>query len=190
MQVHPAIPAVGALLLGGAALARVLSRDDRIADRITDAYAWATPALADRIVDVADVVDADPYTLANLINLESGGDPRAVNGVTGATGLIQFIPSTARSLGTSTAAIAQMSALQQMDLVERYLERARDGRSLQAPHKLAMSVFYPAAMRWPSWTFFPLDVIRANRWKIFTPGDYVERMANNSNLPTTTGMLS
>lgn len=38
----------------------------------------------------------------------------------GATGLIQFMPSTARGLGTSTEALANMSAVEQLDFVQQY----------------------------------------------------------------------
>lgn len=40
----------------------------------------------------------------------------------GATGLIQFMPSTAESLGTSVGALAQMSAVRQLDYVVKYFQ--------------------------------------------------------------------
>jgi hypothetical protein len=40
----------------------------------------------------------------------------------GATGLIQFMPSTAKGLGTSTEALAQMSAVEQLDYVRKYFK--------------------------------------------------------------------
>jgi hypothetical protein len=40
----------------------------------------------------------------------------------GATGLIQFMPATARGLGTSTEALASLSAVQQLDYVQRYFK--------------------------------------------------------------------
>lgn len=40
----------------------------------------------------------------------------------GATGLIQFMPSTAIGLGTSTQALASMTAVQQLDYVEKYFQ--------------------------------------------------------------------
>ena len=38
----------------------------------------------------------------------------------GATGLIQFMPSTAKDLGTSTTELADMSAVDQLDYVQKY----------------------------------------------------------------------
>lgn len=178
-------------MLGGGALLLSWRRDKAIAQSIAEAYP-AAAGIADAIVDVADEVACDPFALANLINFESGFNPAAVNSVSGATGLIQFMPSTARSLGTSTGAIRGMSASAQMPLVQLYLARQKGAfkvRSLRAPHKLAMSVFYPKAMRWPSWAMFPWKVIRANRWRFFTPGGYVERMTNNAKLPMRVGLL-
>lgn len=38
----------------------------------------------------------------------------------GAIGLIQFMPSTAKGLGTSTSALKQMTAVDQLAYVEKY----------------------------------------------------------------------
>ena len=40
----------------------------------------------------------------------------------GATGLIQFMPRTAIGLGTTTDALANMTAVEQLDYVERYFQ--------------------------------------------------------------------
>lgn len=40
----------------------------------------------------------------------------------GATGLIQFMPATARGLGTTTDILASMSAVQQLDYVQKYFK--------------------------------------------------------------------
>ena len=47
---------------------------------------------------------------------ESRLNPQAVNPISGATGLIQFMPSTARG-GTTTAVLKRMSNVQQLDYV-------------------------------------------------------------------------
>lgn len=43
--------------------------------------------------------NVDPRLIASVVHVESGGDPRAYNAETGATGLGQQIPDTARRLG-------------------------------------------------------------------------------------------
>lgn len=69
--------------------------------------------------------------LATIMYVESGFRPDIRNPQPGqtATGLIQFIEATARSLGTTTAALAAMSAVEQLEYVRRYYERAFGART-------------------------------------------------------------
>ena len=53
---------------------------------------------------------------------ESGLDPKAVNKDTGATGLIQFLPEVAESLGTTTDKILEMSRAEQVKLIDKYFD--------------------------------------------------------------------
>lgn len=151
---------------------------------IAAAYPRMAP-YASEIVAVAQRLGADPHALANLINFESrGGDPEAENPTSGATGLIQFMPSTAKRLGTSTTALRSMTGKQQMAYVERYL-RPYKGK-ISTPTALYMSVFYPVAMSWPASKEFPQIVQKANPG-IRTPADYarlVERRAKLAALGT------
>ena len=62
--------------------------------------------------------------LLALMASESGLDPHSVNSESGATGLIQFIPSTARGLGTTTSALLGMNRAQQMKYVEKFFDQA------------------------------------------------------------------
>ena len=94
--------------------------------------------LAEKIVRVSQRVGIpNPAMLANAIYYESGftfspsivhHDPRTGRS-SGATGLIQFLPSVASELGTTTTALQAMSAVDQMDYVEKYfmLPRIRQG---------------------------------------------------------------
>ncbi|MBQ2984046.1 MAG: transglycosylase SLT domain-containing protein, partial [Candidatus Gastranaerophilales bacterium] len=77
---------------------------------------------SDKLQEVADNLGCDPADLVGLMNSESGLRTDAVNPHGGATGLIQFMPSTAKALGTTTSAIAQMSGVEQLDLVQKYFE--------------------------------------------------------------------
>lgn len=54
----------------------------------------------------AAAIGMNPAWLQNVITLESGWDPRAVNASTGAVGLIQFMPRTLKSLGLLSAPLA------------------------------------------------------------------------------------
>lgn len=80
--------------------------------------------------------------LIAIFKQESGLDHTAVNKMSGATGLIQFMPDTAASLGTTTAELRKMSAVQQLDYVYMYFKKVgvRPGMKLG---DLYMAVFMP-----------------------------------------------
>ena len=117
-----------------------VERDDRgwaTAGGIMDAYFddenmdWS---LAYKIEEVAHNLGMDPAWLANVIYFESGAgargpafSPSAVNPRGGASGLIQFTGTTAKELGTTLAHLRGLSAVEQMDWVEKYFELDRVG---------------------------------------------------------------
>lgn len=67
----------------------------------------------------------------------------------GAVGLIQFMPQTAALLGTSIEELAEMTAEQQLDYVEKYFAPHR-GR-LQNLADLYMAILWPAAIGQPDY---------------------------------------
>ena len=75
-----------------------------------------------KIEDISERLNCRPEDLMAVINAESGFNPKARNKRSGATGLIQFMPRTARGLGTSTEELRNMSTLEQLDFVEKYLK--------------------------------------------------------------------
>ena len=85
--------------------------------------------------------------LMAVMSFETGGtfDPGIRNAAgSGATGLIQFMPSTAQGLGTTTEALAGMSRTQQLQYVEKYLSnKGVRGGNLS---DLYMAVLFPAAV--------------------------------------------
>jgi hypothetical protein len=91
------------------------------------AYEWTgeyvTPEFEAKVIEICKKLQMNPDDLMAIMAFESDGiDPTAVNPISGATGLIQFMPSTARGLGTSTEALAKMSAIEQLDYVYKYFE--------------------------------------------------------------------
>lgn len=113
---------------------------------------------ARRLVAVARSVGAHPFDLANLISFESAGTFHSAvkNPSTGATGLIQFLGSTAKQLlgaPSKEAALQQMASMSnvdQLDYVERFLRTwSRKFGPLDRPPKLFMAVFMPAAIPQP-----------------------------------------
>src|SRR5690606_40019491 len=73
-----------------------------------------TQAFVDKVEAIAARIGTKPEYLMAVMSFESGQsfrpDIRNAAG-SGATGLIQFIPSTAQGLGTSTQALSRMSAV-------------------------------------------------------------------------------
>lgn len=135
---------------------------------------------ARRLVDAADAVGGSGIHLAKVIWAESRMKTKARNPVTGATGLIQFMPKTAKALGTSTEALARMSFERQLDYVQEYLERVASGSwaggepgLLDTQFKMAAAVFYPAWRDRDPSTVLPGAVQRANPG-IRTMGQYLD----------------
>lgn len=79
------------------------------------------PEFLAKVKQIAQRVNCDYRDLLAVMNSESGINSTAVNKSSGATGLIQFMPSTARGMGTSTSALKAMTPIQQLDYVERFL---------------------------------------------------------------------
>jgi hypothetical protein len=120
-------------------------------------------------------VDRD--SLYNLIYFESRWKPDARNPISGARGLIQFTNTTARGMGYASAD----------DLVSRFPTRltqltgpVRAYFQARKPYTgsiqdLYMTVFYPAARKWPGYYQFPADVRKQNPG-ITTPADYIRKV--------------
>ena len=114
--------------------------------------AWGkqvSPDFRRKAVAVAHRLGLDPSTLMAVIAFETGRrfHPATLNRRSGATGLIQFMPKTAAALGTSTKALAAMSAERQLDFVEKYL-KPYAGRMTDLPSAY-MAVLWPVAVRKP-----------------------------------------
>ena len=78
-----------------------------------------TETFVQKTMQVAENIGCDANDLLALMYSESGFRHDVQNNI-GATGLIQFMPQTAKSLGTTTDALKNMSPEQQLDYVEKY----------------------------------------------------------------------
>lgn len=85
--------------------------------------------------------------LMSVILVESMFKPNALNASSGASGLIQWVGSTAKSLhGLTTAQIREMDGLQQLGLiVELFIKQGHSGK-MHSLDDVIMSVHYPAYM--------------------------------------------
>jgi hypothetical protein len=139
---------------------------------------------ADALVGVAARLGIDPAWLANIIQLESGGNPQARNSISNATGLIQFMPATATNVGTTVSDLYQMDGRQQMPYVERYFENVIAAHGpLRSQEDVIAAVFYPAYIGQPD-REFPANVQAANPG-LRTMRDYVRRLSATAKLPVT-----
>jgi len=84
-----------------------------------------------------------PGALIGLMQSESGINPQARNPNGGATGLIQFMPATARSLGTTTDTLYKMTRAQQMAYVDKFFAPYASGLKGASAGKLYAYVFLP-----------------------------------------------
>lgn len=89
--------------------------------------------------------------IRRVIQLESGGKPGAVNAQSGATGLIQFMPETAKALGTTTEELASMPVEDQVRFVVKYFENAGLDEN-SSPDDYALAVAAPAFVGKPDST--------------------------------------
>lgn len=91
-----------------------------------------------KVVDMAARLGIEPEHLMRAMNRESGLDPTAVNSI-GAGGLIGFLKSTAKILGTTVDDLRKMTAAEQLDYVEKFYKMVgvRPGDSANVIHARA-----------------------------------------------------
>lgn len=107
-------------------------------------------AFKSRVCEIAANIGTDADYLMSTMCFETGGtfSPSIKNAAgSGATGLIQFMPSTAKRLGTTVEALAAMTAEAQLDYVEKYYAPFK-GR-LNTIEDAYMAVLWPAAVGKP-----------------------------------------
>lgn len=83
-----------------------------------EAFLEAVEAMAKRL-------EVDPNKVMNVMAFESRLNPKARNPKGTATGLIQFLDTTAESLGTSIDKLRGMNAIEQLQYVEKYFAQFR-----------------------------------------------------------------
>jgi hypothetical protein len=106
-----------------------------------------TQLFSDKVRAISGWLEIDPNWLLWVMNFESSLNPLAQNTGTRATGLIQFMPATARSMGTTTADLLQMSDVEQLDFVYQYLKPFAG--DMENMIDVYFAVFFPVAMNKP-----------------------------------------
>jgi hypothetical protein len=121
-----------------------------------------------KVKEIAAKLGVNPDWLMIVFKIESGINHRAVNAVTGATGLIQFMPATAAGLGTSTVALRNMGNVEQLDYVYKYF-KPYAGR-LSSLTDLYTVTFFPRALGQPDSYVLQTDTLKAGTIARQNPG--------------------
>lgn len=119
------------------------------------------PEFLNKVKQVAKRINCNYRDLLGVMNSESGIRADAKNPNGSATGLIQFMESTARGLGTTTAALRQMTPIQQLDYVEKFFVKNKAAAGFGANDKLTAGDLYAL-------TFLPA---RAKREELTSSGE-------------------
>lgn len=101
-------------------------------------------------------IKVTPDDIVTLMLFECGGDHLAVNDISGALGMIQFMPSTLKGMGIQEEDKANYFSsypVAQVPLIVEYLRRNARGRTALDLDDLAAAVFYPAYMGQPDRVF-------------------------------------
>lgn len=132
------------------------------------------PDFNSKLAKVAGELGVKKEHLIAIMKQESGVNPRAVNPMSGATGLIQFMPDTARRLGTSVDELRKMDGVGQLDYVYKYFKMVgvKPGMDLG---DLYMAVFMPAHIGKPDDTVLGLDGASGFSGKVYAQNKGLDR---------------
>jgi hypothetical protein len=112
-----------------------------------------TKSFYTKLNEVSADLGMNPRDLLLVIALESGGNPAARNPNGGATGLIQFMPATLKSMGLSQeerSTFGQKSAEQQLDYVKQYVKAHQSligGKPFTSATQYYVANFFPIALK-------------------------------------------
>jgi hypothetical protein len=122
-------------------------------------------AFIKKVKEISQRLQISPNWLMAIMSFESANtfSPSIRNKSTNAVGLIQFMPSTAISLGTSTEQLSKMSALEQLNYVEKYLQ----------PYKGKMKSYIDTYFS----VFFPLAIGKPDDWVLQAKGLSANKIA-------------
>lgn len=100
------------------------------------------PEFLEKVKEISKKINCDYKDLLGVMNSESGINSKAQNKNGGATGLIQFMPKTAEALGTTTEALKEMSPIEQLDYVEKFMLKNKKAFGFGENDKLSGGQLY------------------------------------------------
>ncbi len=118
-----------------------------------------------KLTEIAAKLKIQPSWLMIVFKIEATDQSgnishQALNPVSGAAGYIQFMPATARGLGTTTAALLNMTNVQQLDYVYKYFQ-PYTGR-INSIQDLYTITFFPRALGKPDNYVLQTDTLSAS----------------------------
>lgn len=139
--------------------------------------------------DISTSLGVNVDDLYSLINFESKWNYNVKNPRSSARGLLQFTDSTAKSLGykDSLDLVTQNNSVESQ-LYFPVLQYLSQYKPFPTKQSLYMSVFYPAARKWPVNKEFPISVQNANPG-IKTVKDYLDKVDNKKKKFITIGSI-
>lgn len=122
-----------------------------------------------KVIGISNMLQIDPNSLMLTMYIETAGtySPSIQNKLSKATGLIQFMPSTAKSLGTTIDALAKMTAIEQLDYVYKYLLPYKG--KMKEFTDTYLAVFFPAAIGKPDNWVLETKTLSANKIASWNP---------------------
>jgi hypothetical protein len=116
-----------------------------------DGIAWVakvSPQFKAKVIEISKRLGTNPDYLMSIMYFESGLNPSIQNKITKATGLIQIMPKFASSVGTTIEKLQKMTAVEQLDYVEKWF-MSKKGK-INDVEDMYMAVFNPAHVGKPS----------------------------------------
>lgn len=152
----------------------VLARPNSVDAQKIDVSAIQDPDFKKKLEKIANDLGVKASDLLAIMKQESGVNPSVYNKAgSGAVGLIQFMPDTARRLGTTTDQLAQMDAVQQLDYVYKYFKMTGVGNGDLGD--LYMAVFMPKYVGYPDHTILGRRGDSGFSGKVYSQNDGLDR---------------
>jgi len=113
------------------------------------AYVYDVPSFEKKVNKVSRKLSIPPEWLMAVMHSESKFDASFTNPKgSGATGLIQWMPKTAKDFNVTVTKIRNMSHIEQMDFVYKYLDQQRKNHDVefQSLTDVYLAILYPKAL--------------------------------------------
>jgi hypothetical protein len=157
----------------------VLARPNSIDAQKIDVSTIQDPDFKAKVDKVAAKLGVRSSDLMAIMKQESGVNPAKYNMMgSGAVGLIQFMPATAKALGTTTEELAQMDGVQQLDYVYKYFKMTGVGNGTLGD--LYMAVFMPKYVGYPDDTVLGQKGAEGFSGKVYAQNAGLDRDRNNT----------